>query len=177
MQARDLEALAAADVFATHLIVAAHHIGLRLGKAGAIPLIGIALQRCLLATHQPGDLVLPGLAAVGAGQRVGALLRPLIKKSRSSIETHPCPRWQVPRHSKVFHTDEGLGQSRVRGRSAETMAKKKQEKFSVTKAVKRNARDRVGQPKPEKVIPSEPQQTRQQRRHKETLVDLLQREE
>ena len=38
------------------------------------------------------------------------------------------------------------------------MAKKKQEKFSVTKAVKRNARERVGQPKPEKVIVSEAQQ-------------------
>ena len=57
------------------------------------------------------------------------------------------------------------------------MAKKKQETFSVTKAVKRNARDRVGQPKPEKVIPSEPQTTRRERRHKETLADLLQRNE
>ena len=37
------------------------------------------------------------------------------------------------------------------------MAKKKQAKFSVTKAVKRNARERVGQPKPEKIIVSEPQ--------------------
>lgn len=57
------------------------------------------------------------------------------------------------------------------------MAKKKAEKFSVTKAVKRNARDRVGQPKPEKVIISEPQQTRSERRHKKTLADLLRREE
>jgi hypothetical protein len=57
------------------------------------------------------------------------------------------------------------------------MAKKKQAKFSVTKAVKRNARERVGQPKPEKVIASEPQQTRQKRRHRETLADLLTQEE
>ncbi len=53
------------------------------------------------------------------------------------------------------------------------MAKKKRETFSVTKAVKRNARDRVGQPKPEKVIVSEPQRDRRERRHKKTLADLL----
>jgi len=57
------------------------------------------------------------------------------------------------------------------------MAKKKRETFSVTKAVKRNARERVGQPKPEKVIPSEPQRERRERRHKKTLADLLEREE
>jgi hypothetical protein len=57
------------------------------------------------------------------------------------------------------------------------MAKKKQAKFSVTKAVKRNARERVGQPKPERVIVSEAQQAAHKRRHKETLADLLEREE
>lgn len=57
------------------------------------------------------------------------------------------------------------------------MAKKKAAKFSVTKAVKRNARDRVGQPKPEKIIVSEPQQARRERRHKKTLADLLERED
>jgi hypothetical protein len=57
------------------------------------------------------------------------------------------------------------------------MAKKKKAEFSVTKAVKRNARERVGQPRPEKVIVPEPQQARRERRHKETLVDLLKREE
>ena len=57
------------------------------------------------------------------------------------------------------------------------MAKKKQAKFSVTKAVKRNARERVGQPKPERVSVSEPEQAARKRRHKETLADLLEREE
>ncbi len=57
------------------------------------------------------------------------------------------------------------------------MAKKKQEKFSVTKAVKRNARERVGQPRPEKVIESEPRETRRERRHPETLKDLLRSDE
>jgi hypothetical protein len=57
------------------------------------------------------------------------------------------------------------------------VAKKKQPRFSVTKAVKRNARERVGQPKPERVIASEPERARRERRHKETLTDLLEREE
>jgi hypothetical protein len=57
------------------------------------------------------------------------------------------------------------------------MAKKKQGKFSVTKAVKRNARERVGQPKPERVIVSEAEQAARKRRHKETLADLMEREE
>lgn len=57
------------------------------------------------------------------------------------------------------------------------MAKKKPKKFSVTKAVKRNARERVGQPKPAKVITSEPQRERRERRHKTTLADLLKRED
>jgi hypothetical protein len=57
------------------------------------------------------------------------------------------------------------------------MAKKKKAKFSVTKAVKRNARERVGQPKPERVIAGEPVQVRQERRHKKTLAELLGSEE
>ena len=57
------------------------------------------------------------------------------------------------------------------------MAKKKKFGFSVTKAVKRNARERVGQPKSAKVIVSESPQTRRERRHKETLADFLTREE
>ena len=56
------------------------------------------------------------------------------------------------------------------------MAKKKKAEFSVTKAVKRNARERGGQPKPERVIASEPQRERRERRHKKTLADLLERE-
>ena len=56
------------------------------------------------------------------------------------------------------------------------MAKKKP-KFSVTKAVKRNARERVGQPKPERVITSEPAHTRRARKYKKTLTELLTQEE
>lgn len=57
------------------------------------------------------------------------------------------------------------------------MAKKKKGTFSVTKAVKRNARERVGQPRPEKVIVPEAEQSRQARRHRETLADLLRKED
>jgi hypothetical protein len=57
------------------------------------------------------------------------------------------------------------------------MAKKKKVKFSVTKAVKRNARERVGQPKPEKIIASEPAVARRERKHKKTLAALMKAEE
>jgi len=57
------------------------------------------------------------------------------------------------------------------------MAKKKQAKFSVAAAFKQKERERVGQPKPEKIIESEPQLERRERRHKKTLADLLQRDE
>jgi hypothetical protein len=56
------------------------------------------------------------------------------------------------------------------------MAKAKKEVFSVTKAVKSNARDRVGMPPPEAVIPDD--KTRAARRtskHKITLEKLIQR--
>ncbi len=53
------------------------------------------------------------------------------------------------------------------------MKKKRPGKFSITKAVKANARERVGQPRPERVIPSEGRESRRERRHKETLALLL----
>ncbi len=56
------------------------------------------------------------------------------------------------------------------------MAKKRRPgRFSITKAVKANARERVGQPKPEKVIVSEPRETTRKRKYKETLSDLLEK--
>ena len=57
------------------------------------------------------------------------------------------------------------------------MAKKKKLEFSVIKAVKRNARERVGQPRPERVIAIEPECARRERRHKQTLTDLLKSED
>jgi hypothetical protein len=59
----------------------------------------------------------------------------------------------------------------------EYMAKKKKANFSVTKAVKRNARERVGQPKPERVITNEPAPARRAGKYKKTLTELLEQED
>jgi hypothetical protein len=59
------------------------------------------------------------------------------------------------------------------------MAKKKAKKkiFSAVKAVKANARERVGQPKPEKTIPDTSHDDKRQAKHKPTLGDLLNSDE
>ena len=51
------------------------------------------------------------------------------------------------------------------------MKKRKPSQFSATKAVKANARERVGQPKPSRVVQTEPRVGRQTK-HKERLEDL-----
>ncbi|HEV2275973.1 MAG TPA: hypothetical protein VGR96_17505 [Acidobacteriaceae bacterium] len=58
-----------------------------------------------------------------------------------------------------------------------TKRKRRPKKFSVTKAVKANARERVGQPKPGRVIEDQPRQDHRKRKHKETLGRLLASEE
>lgn len=61
-----------------------------------------------------------------------------------------------------------------------TAAKKRRsgkQQFSVTKAVKANARTRVGQPPPERILPDETKQDRLVRKHKPTLQDLIEKEE
>jgi len=45
--------------------------------------------------------------------------------------------------------------------------------FSATKAVKANARERLGTPPPERVIPDPKARVRAQPKHKETLADIL----
>lgn len=56
------------------------------------------------------------------------------------------------------------------------VTKRKPARFSATKAVKANARDRVGQPKPARVVDDKPRSGRQAK-HKPKLQDVLQREE
>jgi hypothetical protein len=56
------------------------------------------------------------------------------------------------------------------------MAKRKPEKFSATKAVKANARERVGQPKPGRVVDTEPR-TGREAKHKPKLEEIIQRED
>jgi hypothetical protein len=52
------------------------------------------------------------------------------------------------------------------------MTKKKRETFSVTKAVKANARERVGQPKAARVLPDKPPATGRGAKYKEKLEEL-----
>jgi hypothetical protein len=56
------------------------------------------------------------------------------------------------------------------------MTKRRKDQFSAAKAVKANARERVGQPKPARVIQDAPR-TGRQRKHKPKLEDLLRQEE
>ena len=53
------------------------------------------------------------------------------------------------------------------------MTKRKVEKFSVTKAVKSNARDQVGQPKASRVIEEKPKADSRESKHKQKLEDLI----
>jgi hypothetical protein len=56
------------------------------------------------------------------------------------------------------------------------MPKRKQERFSAAKAVKANARERVGQPKPSRVLPDSPR-TGRKAKHKSKMERLLGGEE
>lgn len=50
---------------------------------------------------------------------------------------------------------------------------KKKKGFSTVKAVKANARERVGQPKAERVIAEKPRSSERETKHKRTLGELL----
>jgi hypothetical protein len=56
------------------------------------------------------------------------------------------------------------------------MTKRKRTTFSASKAVKANARERVGQPKPARVVRDEPR-TGREAKHKEKLERLIQEED
>jgi hypothetical protein len=172
----DVKAFAAADVLAGHQIVFANHIRLGLGEAGAIAVVGVARQGGLLAADEPGDLVFLGLAAVGTSQRVRTLLGFFVEKVAffhnrlpQSFALQRLLRYYWRRKSIIGEygiqpvVDWGF-----------TMAKKKAaKKFSVTKAVKANARERVGQPKAERVIIQKPRPESRKAKHKVTLVEKL----
>jgi len=51
--------------------------------------------------------------------------------------------------------------------------KAKKKRFSITKAVKANARERVGQPPPSRTLPDPKQKAAAHPRHKPTLAQLL----
>jgi len=56
------------------------------------------------------------------------------------------------------------------------MTKRKPTPFSATKAVKANARERVGQPKPARVLDTEPR-TGREVKHKPKMEEIIQKEE
>jgi hypothetical protein len=56
------------------------------------------------------------------------------------------------------------------------MRKRKPTPFSATKAVKANARERVGQPKPVRIVDTEPR-TGREAKHKPKLEEIIQQEE
>lgn len=56
------------------------------------------------------------------------------------------------------------------------MTKRKKEEFSATKAVKANARDRVGQPKPSRVVQDTPR-TGRRAKYKPSLEDVVRESE
>ena len=56
------------------------------------------------------------------------------------------------------------------------MTKRKLTPFSATKAVKANARERVGQPKPARVLETEPR-TGRAVKHKPKMEQIIQKEE
>jgi hypothetical protein len=74
---------------------------------------------------------------------------------------------------KVFHTDRATGNLK----RIEAMVKKKAKKFSAVKAVKANARERIGQPKAERVIEDKPREERRKAKHKPKLNEILNSEE
>ena len=56
------------------------------------------------------------------------------------------------------------------------MTKRKPGRFSAAKAVKANARERIGQPKPARAVDSEPR-TGRQAKHKRKLEEVIRQEE
>jgi hypothetical protein len=56
------------------------------------------------------------------------------------------------------------------------MVKRKPARFSATKAVKANARERVGQPKPARVVDTVPR-TGREAKHKPKLEEIIRQEE
>lgn len=57
------------------------------------------------------------------------------------------------------------------------MTKRKPTRFSAAKAVKANARERVGQPKPGRVIEEKTKRTGREAKHKPRLEEIIRQEE
>ena len=176
MEGGDLEGLAAADVLAGELVVAADHVGLGLGEAGSVALVGVARELGALAADDPGDFILGRLAAFGTGEVVGALLGGFVEKiaffhDDCSEKGRGVGETSAGRQTTPYSTLR-RGERKVRVE----MAKRKKDEFSAAKAVKANARERVGQPKPARVVQDEPR-TGRKVKHKPTLEKVIEQGE
>ena len=76
----------------------------------------------------------------------------------------------MPEQAGYFHS------SRIYSILILAMTKRKPGKYSETKAVKANARERVGQPKPARVLDTEPR-TGRDAKHKPKLEEIIRQEE
>jgi hypothetical protein len=85
-----------------------------------------------------------------------------------------------PRHfrsgSISFILDLAARLRKTGSRRGAIVAKRKPGQFSATKAVKANARERVGQPKPSRVVVDTPR-TGRQTKHKPKLDQIIQHED
>ena len=61
-------------------------------------------------------------------------------------------------------------------REEKRVGREKKRAFSVVKAVKLNARDQIGTPPPERVIPDPKQKAAAKPKHKETFAELLEKD-
>lgn len=85
------------------------------------------------------------------------------------------PRWKF--REVCYIGPATLGYAESAGEVDWQMAKSKKSVFSATKAVKANARERLGTPPPSRPLPDPKQKATAKPRHKETLSDLLERQE
>jgi hypothetical protein len=130
------------------------------------------------APHQPSYLIFFGLAAMRAGQRVLPLFRFLVEEVPffHGLETH-FPGAEKTPPAEIYRSIPYLDRDSITTSLEEDrfMAKRKRrpEKFSVVKAVKANARERVGQPRPERVIQDPKRAQSRKPKHAQTLPQLL----
>lgn len=83
-----------------------------------------------------------------------------------------CPEARGPSPSR------GSGHRPLLGAAPAMPGKRAKKKtFSAVKAVKANARERVGQPKPERILPDGNKEEKRGRKHPKTLARLLSEEE
>ena len=157
----DLKGFTAANVGARQLVVASYHVRLCFGEAGAVTLVGSTRELRAFTAHDPCDFVFSGLPALGANESVRALLGGLVEKVAF---------FQVSPRGRGFPS--GLIYSIL----ILDMTKRKPAKFSTTKAVKANARERLGQPKPARVLDTEPR-TGREAKHKPKLEEIIRQEE